>query len=81
MKGRVQAGAAALAASMAGSFAFGLYYHFVAISADHVLHLPAGSDPTWAAIFRLSAVLMAVAEALGALAGVALFRAAARPAA
>jgi len=75
---RTAAGGATLAASMAGSFVFGIYYHFVAISVDHVAHLPAGSDPTWAAVFRVSAVVMAVAAVAGAVAGVAALRSAGR---
>ena len=76
--GRAAAGGATLASSMAGSFVFGLYYHFVAISPDHVAHLPAGSDPTWAAVFVVSAVLLAVAAWPGVLAGVAVLRSASR---
>jgi hypothetical protein len=74
---RAIAGGMMLAGSMAGSFVFGLYYHFVAISSDHVAHLPAGSDPTWARVFAVSAVMMAAAAIPGAAGGVAVVRSAA----
>src|SRR5574340_1040720 len=38
-----RAGAWLLLVSMAGSFVFGAYYHFVLISPDNVLHVPVGS--------------------------------------
>lgn len=53
--------------SMAGALAFGAYYHFIAISTDHVAHLPAGEAQ---GLFRLTAVLLPVSELLGLLAGV-----------
>src|SRR5215475_11794704 len=31
-----------LAAAMAGALVFGVYHHFIAISPDHVAHLPEG---------------------------------------
>ena len=53
--------------SMAGALAFGVYYHFVAISPDHVAHLPPGQAR---GLFRLTAVLLPVSEALGLLVGI-----------
>jgi hypothetical protein len=57
-----RAGAWLLAASMLGSFAFGLYYHFVADTIDHVAHV-AGLQPAfWSSVFRLTAYLLAASE-------------------
>jgi hypothetical protein len=55
-------GYALLAASMAGSLVFGVYFHYVAVSPDHVAHLPPGDWQGW---FRGTALLLAVAEAFG----------------
>jgi hypothetical protein len=61
-----RAGAALLLASMLGSFVFGLYYHFVADTIDHVAHV-AHREPTfWAATFQVTAYLLAVSEVFGA---------------
>jgi hypothetical protein len=59
----VRAGFPLLAASMAGSLLFGVYFHYIAISPDHVSHLPAGESQ---GLFRLTALLLAIMEALGA---------------
>jgi hypothetical protein len=48
--------------SMLGSFVFGAYYHFVAVSPDNVSQVPPGA---WGTRFQLSAVLLAVVEGLG----------------
>lgn len=48
-----------LAASMAGSLLFGLYHHYLAVSPDHVSHLPPGEAQ---GLFRLTALLMAISE-------------------
>jgi len=57
-----RAGSLLLLASMAGSFAFGVYCHFIAHSPDHVTQVsPAG----WGLIFRTTAFAMAAVEALG----------------
>ncbi len=55
-------GSLVLAASMAGAFVFGIYFHFFAVSPDHVSHLPEGE---FRGMFRSTAVLLAVTEALG----------------
>lgn len=65
-----RAAGALLAASMAGAFIFGVYYHFVEISPDHVAHLPAGGPDEWKIIFQTTAVLLALTEGLGCWAGV-----------
>ena len=55
-----------LTASMAGACVFGLYYHFVIPSPDHVAHVPAGF---WGDIFRMTAVVLAIMEGLSAAVG------------
>ena len=50
-----------IAATMAGSFVFGLVNHFVLASADHVAYV----DPQWRALFAATALLLAVTEAVG----------------
>ena len=52
--------------SMTGALLFGLYYHFVEISPDHVHHLPEGDARGF---FVVTAILLIPAEALGALYG------------
>jgi membrane-associated HD superfamily phosphohydrolase len=51
-----------LLASMLGSMIFGILYHFIIISPDHVAHLPAGAAR---GSFRVSAQLLTVTEAIG----------------
>ena len=55
-----------LTASMIGTFVFGLYYHFIIPSPDHVAHVAAGF---WGDLFRMTAVVLALSEALGAVLG------------
>lgn len=57
-----RAGLWLLLASMLGSFIFGLCYHYIIISPDHVSHLPAGEAQ---GMFRVTAVLLLITEALG----------------
>jgi hypothetical protein len=52
-----------LGVSMVGSFAFGVYFHFIAVSPDHVSHLPEGDAQ---AMFIATAILLAVVEAAAA---------------
>lgn len=63
---RQRLGLVLLTASMAGACLFGLYYHFVVPSPDHVAHVPAGF---WGDLFRMTAVVLAVMEGLGAAVG------------
>jgi hypothetical protein len=51
---------------MAGSLIFGLYYHYVALSADHVSQLPLGAAQ---GLFRLTALLLVAAETFGLVVG------------
>ncbi|HLM58461.1 MAG TPA: hypothetical protein VK422_20330 [Pyrinomonadaceae bacterium] len=52
--------------SMVGSFAFGVYYHFVAHTIDHVAHVARLRPEFWSAMFQITAYLLAVSEAAGA---------------
>jgi hypothetical protein len=60
-------GALLLAVSMAGALVFGAYHHYVAISPDHVAHLPAGNLQ---GLFRTTAVWLVISEAAGVAVGV-----------
>jgi hypothetical protein len=57
-----RAGSWVIAVAMTGSFVFGTVNHFVLSSPDHVAHV----DPQWRPLFTLTAVLLAVTEALAA---------------
>jgi hypothetical protein len=54
--------------SMAGSFLFGLFYHFIAAGPDNVASLT--SHP-WSNTFKWSAYLLALTEAAGFFIGLA----------
>jgi hypothetical protein len=54
--------------SMVGSFLFGTYHHYVAVSADHVQHLPNGSADA-RSVFIASAAALALVEFGSALYG------------
>ena len=51
-----------LLASMLGSLVFGLCYHYIIVSPDHVAHLPAGDAR---GLFRVTAALLLITEAFG----------------
>jgi hypothetical protein len=51
-----------LVAAMAGALIFGAYFHFFAISPDHVTHLPPGDAR---GLFRVTSVLLAITEVFG----------------
>ena len=61
------AGAILFTVSGAGSLLFGLYYHYVLVSPDHVFYLPDGDLQS---AFRITAALLALLEALGVAVGV-----------
>ena len=63
---RARLGAVILAGSMAAAFVFGVYYHYVAVSPDHVDHLPPGDARR---LFRASALFVAASQALGVIVG------------
>jgi hypothetical protein len=51
-----------LVISMAGSLIFGIAYHYVVISPDHVSHLPPGDGQ---GLFRTTALLLVLTEIFG----------------
>jgi hypothetical protein len=56
-----------LSLSMFGSLLFGLYYHFLSVSLDHVHSQPSGG---WSTTFVLTAYLLLITEAIGTYVGV-----------
>ena len=64
---RASVGFAFLALSMFGSLVFGGYFHYIAISPDHVSHLPPGDAQ---AMFRFTALLLMVTELFAVIVGV-----------
>jgi len=65
-RSRPAAGGWIVAATMAGALVFGVANHFIIDAADHVSHV----EPRWRALFTATAVLLAVTELGGAVAGV-----------
>lgn len=63
---RKRLGFTLLIVSMIGSFLFGVFYHFIAAGPDNVASVPAHP---WSHTFQLTAVLLAVSEAAGVIAG------------
>ena len=59
---KIRLGLLLFAMSMAGSLVFGVYYHYIAISPDHVSHLPSGDSQ---GLFRLTAFLLGLTEGFG----------------
>ena len=59
-----------LAASMIGSFVFGVYYHFIADTIDHVAHVAHLRPVFWSQMFQATAYLLAISELFGAALGV-----------
>ena len=55
-----------LVISMAGSLIFGVVYHYVVISPDHVSHLPPGDAQ---GLFRTTALLLVLTELFGVVVG------------
>jgi hypothetical protein len=64
-----RAGTLLLTASMLGSFVFGLYYHFIANTIDHVAHVARLQPAFWSQMFQPTAYLLAVSELLGVAVG------------
>ena len=58
-----------LTASMLGSFIFGVYYHFIADTIDHVAHVARLEPPFWSQMFLATSYLLAISEMLGAAVG------------
>ena len=59
-----------LTASMIGSFVFGVYYHFIADTIDHVAHVAQLEPVLWSQMFHITASLLAISEMLGVVLGV-----------
>ena len=55
-----------LVISMAGSLLFGVAYHYVVISPDHVSHIPPGDAQ---GLFRTTALLLVLTELFGVVVG------------
>lgn len=58
----VRSGLVLLVISMAGSLIFGVAYHYIVISPDHVSHLPPGAAQ---GLFRTTALLLLLTELAG----------------
>jgi hypothetical protein len=65
-------GATILLITMSGALLFGLWNHFIAHGADHIMHLQAGP---WKLPFQVTAGLLACSEAAGVVIAFALLRA------
>jgi len=63
---RPRIGYALLTLTMAAALVFAVYHHYVAVSPDHVAHLPPGDA---GALFRWTAAVLAVIEAAGVAVG------------
>lgn len=66
---RYKAAAVLLAASMLGSFVFGLYYHFIADTIDHVSHVAHLQPAFWSQMFQVTAYLLVISELFGTVVG------------
>lgn len=64
-----KAGMVLLTASMLGSLVFGVYYHFIADTIDHVAHVALRKPHLWSQMFQVTAYLLAITEAAGAAVG------------
>jgi len=62
-------GTVLLTASMIGSFVFGVYYHFIAETIDHVAHVAQLEPHFWSQMFLATSYLLAISELLGAVVG------------
>ncbi len=62
-------GTVLLTASMIGSFVFGVYYHFIAETIDHVTHVAQLKPHFWSQMFLATSYLLAISELLGAIVG------------
>ena len=60
-----KAGMVLLTASMLGSFLFGIYYHFIADTIDHVAHVAHREPLFWSQMFLITSYLLAITEAAG----------------
>ena len=60
-----RAGSILLAASMLGSLVFGVYYHFIADTIDHIAHVAFLQPVFWSQMFQVTAYLLALFEMFG----------------
>jgi len=67
---RARPGYLILFLSMLGALVFGGYYHFVLAGADNVSTVAHHSMRSWAQLFQVSALLLALVEFAGVVAGV-----------
>ena len=67
---RARGGYLILFLSMLGALVFGGYYHFVLAGADNVSTVSHHASHSWAQIFQVSAVLLALVEFAGVVAGI-----------
>ena len=58
-----KAGMVLLTASMLASLVFGVYYHFMADTIDHVAHVAHREPLFWSQMFLLTSYLLAICEA------------------
>ena len=58
-----KAGMVLLTASMLGSLVFGVYYHFIADTIDHVGHVMHREPLFWSQMFLITSYLLAITEA------------------
>lgn len=67
---RARRGYLILFLSMLGALVFGGYYHFVLAGADNVSTVAHHASRSWAQLFQVSAVLLALVEFAGVVVGV-----------
>jgi hypothetical protein len=67
---RARGGYLILFLSMLGALVFGGYYHFVLAGADNVATVAHHAYRSWAQLFQVSAVLLALVELAGVVAGI-----------
>ena len=65
-----KAGMVLLTASMLGSLVFGVYYHFIAETIDHVAHVAHREPLFWSQMFLVTSCLLAITEAAATAVGV-----------
>src|SRR5678816_2657299 len=63
-------GTVLLTVSMIGSLVFGVYYHFIAETIDHVSHVAQLGPHFWSQIFVATSYLLAISELPGAIVAV-----------
>lgn len=64
------AGVVLFTLAMFGSLVFGVYYHFIADTIDHVAHVAHLQPAFWSQMFRVTSYLLAITELLGSAVGV-----------